>query len=257
MTNDPNLNKLLLARIKRYLPADDLYNSGLETFFLGGNFLNLDTEPNDIDIFPCPEDEQFTRTINNTRLLSQTSNARTLKSTNSKLTLQLCNFHFNCLEDLVDSFDFSHVQIGARISLYKNIDEIAVLKESQITKAILLEEESAKISLDQLYYSKDWASSKLTGEINYTGSNYPLSSLIRLPKYLIKKKSPPSQTLPRADYIRLLIPILNDLIQRGFKSKEDFKDQLDAVDISLAEDASPENWATLFNLLIKAGNIKA
>lgn len=74
-----------------------------------------------------------------------------------------------------------------------------------------------------------WVEYRITRQSTYTGSEYPLSSLIRLNKYvkrdIIKGKS----------YTIEVLKILNDIIKRGYTDYRDFKNQLDAVDLLLLE----------------------
>ena len=67
----------------------------------------------------------------------------------------------------------------------------------------------------------------VTEKSYFTSSDYPLSSLIRLQKYVERGK------FAGKSWIWDAIKILTAIIRRGFEDYEDFKDQLDAVDLGL------------------------
>ena len=83
------------------------------------------------------------------------------------------------------------------------------------------------------------------------GSQYPLASLIRLNKYVKQGAFGGKAYIPSA------LNILMVVIERGFKSYDDYKDQLDAVDLGLVErDVAGVNFMRLFNLLVKDENLQ-
>ncbi len=61
----------------------------------------------------------------------------------------------------------------------------------------------------------------------FVGSEYPLSSLIRLVKYAKRGLYP-----ARRDYLADMLRILTAVVERGYSDYEDFKDQLDAIDLN-------------------------
>lgn len=185
--------------------------------YIGGNSLNRDN-PNDFDIFPVGAEEIKTGKL---KVLSETRNAKTVLG-NGKV-IQICNYRYENLELLVQSFDFAHIQIGA------------YLKKS-----------TDKMEVQEIYFTKEYSKAKITEGSFYTGSKYPISSLIRLFKYQNRND------LIGKSYIIECLRILEDILIRGFHSYDDFKDQLDAVDLGLLpedfEDASPL-FFSLYHLL--------
>lgn len=169
---------------------------------------------NDYDIFPIGLND-FNKITENLRsnIVFKSKNAITVKYDN--ITVQFCKYHHNSLKELVDSFDFSHCQIGAKIENFTQVKEI--------------------------YASENYRMWKLTDEDNYIGSVYPLSSLLRCYKYKDK--------FLLGNYKNAVINTLIDIIKRGFEDYDDFKDQLDAIDLSYMEDS--EDLKELFELLRK------
>jgi hypothetical protein len=216
---EQDFENIIRARVEQRVPIQQLKNAGIEEFYIGGNSLNKDT-PNDIDIFPS--DGKY---FNNSQaaklgtIVCCTTNAITVRVGISKLynhhqiervgeivgedktvVVQLCNYIHNSLPELVESFDFSHIQIGAKV------------KNSLV---------------NETYYSKAYLNSKLCQSTEYTGSEYPTSSLIRSYKYAKRGD------FAGNSHIVSVFKIMNDIFQRSFDDYEDFKDQLDAVDLGL------------------------
>lgn len=126
--------------------------------------------------------------------------------------IQFCKYYKTTLHELVESFDFSHCQVGVE---YRTVEENGSFK----TPVIQCTD-----------WTDSWVKYRITGRSTYTGSEYPLSSLIRLNKYvkrdiIIKGKS----------YTVEALKILADIISRGYIDYPDFKNQLDAVDLMLLE----------------------
>ncbi|MGI9570363.1 MAG: hypothetical protein ACR2PH_11640 [Desulfobulbia bacterium] len=139
------------------------------------------------------------------KIICGTKNAVTTKITTNDKTyiVQFCNYNHPSLESLVNSFDFSHVQIGAHI----------------IDKCV-----------GDIYYTDAYLSSKLAETSEYTGSEYPLASLMRSFKY--HKRG----DFAGKSYLFTTLSILNDIVERGINGYDDFRDQLDAVDLGLIPD---------------------
>lgn len=217
-----DVKDIIEKRIKKRLPEDFISITGLEHFYLAGNSLNNDT-PNDLDIYPLKPYVPSDRV--GKYIISRTKNAITLKISNT--LIQICNYFKPNLIDLVDSFDFAHVKIGAELK--NNICN--------------------KLDIIDIYMSDDWVKAKLLCNTWFTGSEYPLSSLIRTAKY-IKRND-----FSGKSYIFSYIAILNSIIKRGFKDYTDFKDQLDAIDLGLLPEDFKEmdnnDLLELFNLLKK------
>lgn len=169
---------VIRQRIYQRVPFNKLSAAGINEFYVAGNSLNK-LAPNDIDIFPI--ESLFTKDQASLlgNIVSETKNAITVKvnldenlthqngaeqneihSFGKTIIVQLCNYQHKDLVTLVNSFDFSHIQIGVKISLGK--------------------------SIDQIYYTNEYSESKLCQSTEYTASEYPLSSLIRAFKYAKK-----------------------------------------------------------------------
>lgn len=200
----------------------------IKSFYIAGNCLNRE-KINDIDIFPLTlesfEDIFHREDLSldmNLKIISRTKNAITLKNNPN---IQLCLYFHKTLEDLVKSFDFAHIQVGAKI------------ENNEIT---------------EIYFTDDYVISKTVGRTFYTKSKYPLSSLCRINKYIERGH------FPNRTYIIDIINILSDIVERGFDNYDDFKDQLDAVDLGLVPDEidaiSKANVIRLYNLLNKKGD---
>jgi hypothetical protein len=199
-----DLSKILGARAKRCISlANGLLDSS--HYILAGSCIAT-SEIRDIDIYPVAGCEF---TIPRDKHLVATKNSVTIQNTPP---LQFCNFEKPNLEALLDSFDFAHIQAGVRIG-------DGAIVEIKWTESFL--------------YAGACLSSC------FTGSEYPLSSLIRLLKYHKRGEISNQSAMVSS------IEILSAIVSRGFNSYEDFKDQLDAVDLGLI----PENQQELIEPL--------
>lgn len=194
------------------------------SYFIAGNSLNVTNRKTDIDIFPVSlEGWNKLVEIFKPYLIYCTRNAGTYKI--GKETIQVCKYIYPTLKELIYSFDYSHIQIGVLV-MGNDIKEV--------------------------FFTDEYLESKVIGNSTYVGSNYPLSSAIRAAKYKEYKE------ISKGRMIYSMVSALTDVIQRGFKDYEDFKDQLDAVDLGLlpedfeafAEDKDNKLF-TLFKLLRK------
>lgn len=116
-------------------------------------------------------------------------------------TIQICTYKHSDLKTLVDSFDFAHIRIGALVTQSGGLREV--------------------------YHSEGFLEARALNTTWYTGSNYPLSSLLRAYKYRERG------LMTRAQYATCCLKILNDIRSRGIRDNADLKDQLDAIDLSL------------------------
>ena len=224
---EQDFEKTIRARIEQRVPIAQLKNAGITEFYVGGNSLNKEV-PNDIDIFPS-NGKYFNASLADKlgTVVASTTNAFTVKVNISRMfghhqidrvgeiigedktvVVQLCNYIHDSLTELVDSFDFSHIQIGAKV------------KDGDVT---------------EIYYSKAYVNSKLCQTTEYTGSEYPTSSLIRSYKYAKRGD------FAGNSHVISVFKILNDIFQRSFDDYDDFKDQLDAVDLGLVVTPSKTN----------------
>lgn len=212
-------------RILQRVPIEALSKIGLNTYYIGGNSLNKEA-PHDIDLFPIDgvsfDNIDIDKKIKDVtvELVMETKNAKTIKV--NGIIVQLCKYMHNSLQDLVNSFDFAHVQVGAEI-----ID----------------------MQIRDIYTSDDWQKSKMLESTYYTGSEYPLSSMLRLIKYAQRNN------FSKRDLRFSVVNILGDIISRGYFGYPDFKDQLDAVDLGVELDSlqriDKNKLLDLFNMLDK------
>ena len=199
----------LAQRIEARMPFAKKIYDAVGSFYVAGNSLNEEA-PNDFDIYPVWKNQfdDVRNKIGEDNVVCVTRNAVTANIDGR--TVQFCNYFKPSLEELLKSFDFAHVQVGARF-----------------TKAL----DGSPIS--KVDFTPDWLVAKSTGQTFYTHSEYPISSLIRINKY-IKRGNYVGKS-----YIRDVVRILTDILNRGIEDYDDFKDQLDAIDLGLfGEDAS-------------------
>lgn len=180
------------------------------TFALAGGCTSANNF-NDIDIFS----EGFAETYCGPgEVVSTTKNAKTIKL--GDLTIQLCNYWKPTLAELVQSFDFDIIQSGALIH----------------TGAVI-----------EVYHTYAFMESRAVGVASFTDTEYPLSSLLRCRKYAQRG------FMSRGVYAKNMIAILVATIERGFTDYEDFKDQLDSIDLGfLAEEVREVGSGPLINL---------
>lgn len=157
-------------------------------------------------------------------LMSITKNAVTVMLREGQ-TVQFCSYLKPTLKELVDSFDFSHVQVGIWF---------AGAKEPPVQ--------------DNVYYTDAFVAANVTRQTEYTGSEYPTASIVRMLKYYKRGK------MTRAAAGRMVMEALAEVVKRGFADYGDFKDQMDAIDLGLSECAGAR---TLYVACDKAGLVKS
>jgi len=187
----------IIDRVHKRVPIDALQKLGITHFYVGGNSLNK-APPNDIDIYPVKAFDFVAIDTHEVPVLSKTKNASTIRLDGT--VIQFCNYHYPSLKELVDSFDYAHIQIGVEIN-DRNVASV--------------------------YYSDHWRNAHLLEDTWFCGSEYPLSSLIRSYKYKDRGN------FAGNSHIFSVLNIVGAIVERGFSSYEDFKDQLDAVDLGL------------------------
>jgi hypothetical protein len=176
------------------------------TYWIAGGCLTGTV--NDIDIFPAGTDLESSP-FSKLPLLSQTKNAGTFKHTP---TIQFCKYKKQSITELVNSFDFAHIQVGAVV---------------RITKSYADAELPTWWYVDSVYYTDAFVEANAGHTTWFTGSDYPLSSLIRLGKYYKR------DIMPKSAHMVAVLDCMAAITKRGFKDFADFKDQLDAVDLGL------------------------
>lgn len=208
---------------------------GLKSFYVAGGAL-LPAEPNDYDLFPVNKKDfdcffRYERGEQQSKLdvkIWETSNAVTYEINGIKI--QLCKFWNESIIKTVERFDFTHCKLGAKFEVsYAN-------KEAPVF-----------IPVD-VYVSEDFIRYRILGYSEYTGvqlCDYPLSSLLRMYKYI------------KRGYIRstydVIFKILEAFLERGYKDEEDFKQQLEGIDIGVDEaqqlDANSKSLKHLYYLV--------
>lgn len=210
-----------------------------DSFIIAGNSLNRD-KPNDFDIYPDNEQEFDFDSIrencesleNRCYVICETKNSMTVSADGN--ILQFCKYKKDSLENLIKSFDFAHCQIGVHFSSAEN--------------------DTGGIDnpyCDHACWSDNWLKAKAIESTFYTGSEYPISSLIRLVKYQNRGM------FAGNSYKYEMLKIFNDIIARGYEDYEDFKDQMDSVDLMLLSEDNVGNIAwELFQTLKNNGLVK-
>jgi hypothetical protein len=209
------LHETITYRIQKRIPWGALRKNlpTVNSVYVAGNCLNR-SNPNDIDLFPTRKDDFDSYGFE--KVLSKTPNALTVREDGT--IIQLCNYHWDDLRDLVDSFDFAHVQIGAKIDIRHSV-------------------------VEDIYYSDNWLLAHQIESTWFTGSAFPLSSLLRANKYIAR------EDFAGKSYIPSILDIITAIVTRGFTNYTDFKDKLDAVDLGLLpEDLSDINRDNLMKL---------
>ena len=230
-----NIEKIDSAIVNRAykLNFDNVYKLiDFKPFILAGGAL-CSGKVNDYDIYPVYGNPFDTETISTfitesdeilkwCEIICKTKNALTVKVDGQ--VFQFCNYCKPSLKELIESFDFSHCQVG-----------------------VMFKGDGEPPHADGVYYTEDFVVSNVTNNTTYTGSKYPLSSLIRTVKYAKREK------FAGKSYATAIIEILKDIITRGFDDYDDFKDQLDAIDLGLHE---CENAYSLYTACKVKGLVK-
>lgn len=203
---------------------------------------------NDIDIYPANKDgfnfEQIKLKVNESlygavSLVHESSKTLTVKIVDGsdERIVQLCNYVKGSLKQLVESFDFAHCKIGVYV------DPIIDGESGSLTYT--------NIEIKDCHISDAWFIAAADDSSFYalmpdeSANGYPLSSLIRLFKY--RKRD----IITNAKCKTTVLQILEAIVNRGFKNYEDFKDQLEAIDLNMDEDN--EYARSLFETLKNKG----
>ena len=211
------LKSVITRRLERRLEHFPFKALDVDGFFIAGNSLNQNT-PNDFDLYPWPH--RMLRFKDEVEITSSTLNADT--AVVDGVTIQICRYQHDSLIELVNSFDFAHIMVGA--SVRYNFDDWKIM---------------------EVYHADEYEEALLTQDTFFTGSEYPLSSLIREFKYHARGD------FAGNSYLFSAIKIVTAVVERGFKDYEDFKDQLDAVDLGLVTDDMDDEGAEIFTDLFE------
>lgn len=201
-----------------------------DSYFVAGNSCNA-AAPHDFDIYPCGSDFDFKGIKSRVEsvggyVVIETRNALTVNIGGK--VIQFCNYNKHDLISLIESFDFAHIQIGVAVEIYwkPGSPEDGGGYDGSTVKYVEL--------------TDNWQRAHMLETTWYTGSDYPLSSLLRTTKYFQR-----GCYAKKHEYKKDILNILNDIISRGYKDYQDYKDQLAAVDLLLLE---PEEQKAACNL---------
>lgn len=155
--------------------------------------------------------------------------------------VQFCKYKKESLYKLVESFDFAHIQVGTRVEIEWRPGGFEGDPGGYESSTV-----------DEVAYTPDWEQSHLLETTWYTGSEYPLSSLIRTVKYFQR-----GAYANKHEYKVDILNILSDIISRGYKDYPDYKDQLAAIDLLLLEPEESKAAWDLFRTCGHAGMVKS
>lgn len=160
---------------------------------------------NDIDVFfySYKDYKNAVDIITQTYKAFETANCVTIKANGVKI--QLCKYNYPTMKQLVESFDFAHVQIAY------------------------------DIFTQDVTYTEQAKEAFISCTTTFTGSEYPLSSLIRLNKYYERGY------ISGRGLIGEVLLIFKAILERGFEDYDDFKDQLNAIDLNFFDTEGGEN----------------
>lgn len=218
---------------KFYKPIALLLGEDVD-YYVAGNSCNS-LVPNDYDIYPIEDKFDFDEIKTYAEkmkmpIVSETKNALTI-IINGK-PVQFCSYIKSSLLDLIESFDFAHIQIGMLVhNEWDGEYKYSKIKEIRTTC--------------------DWEESQLLNTTWYTCSEYPLSSLLRCVKYA-----------QRGDFAGKswkvsMMDIVKDIVERGYKDYDDFKDQISAIDLVLLDENESNSAFELFKTFQNKGLVNS
>lgn len=210
-------------------------------YFVAGNSCNA-AAPHDFDIYPWGNKFDFDGIKSRIEsvggyVVIETRNALTVNI--SGKVVQFCNYKKPDLISLIESFDFAHIQIGIAVEIEwepGNPEDGGGYGCSTI---------------EYVEYTDNWQRAHMLETTWYTGSDYPLSSLLRTTKYFQR-----GAYAKKHEYKKDILNILNDIISRGYKDYKDYKDQLAAIDLLLLEPEEKEAAWSLWKTCGSHGLVK-
>lgn len=211
-------------------------------YFVAGNSCNA-SAPHDFDIYPWGNNFDFkdieSRIVSvGGYVVCRTRNALTV-NIGGKI-IQVCNYWKSDLISLIESFDFAHIQIGVAVSIDWRPGDF----ENDIGGYDCS-------TIKYVEYTDNWQRAHMLETTWYTGSDYPLSSLLRTVKYFKY-----GAYANKFEYKKDIINILNNIISRGYKDYQDYKDQLAAIDLLLLEHEEKEAAFNLYSTCGERGLVK-
>lgn len=199
--NEFVMENLITFRAQRLKHPEDIAAILGSGFILAGGALSSDDPPKDFDIY-CREGINISQIRDwlqispKWNILSKTKNAITADHYGQ--IIQFCAYHKDTVKELIESFDFSNCQAAAVFDI-----------NGAISRTV---------------YTDRFIAFVYDGFIQYTGSEYPLASLMRCAKLIsrgvIKK---PQRWKP------IILDIVTDIVRRGFVDEDDFSDQCDSI----------------------------
>ncbi|MEM9539726.1 MAG: hypothetical protein AAGA60_09455 [Cyanobacteria bacterium P01_E01_bin.42] len=192
-------------------PFDCFIGGGAISGEVGGAVRDIDMFPVGNCIIPAPDVD----------LIVETRNAITYNT--QPHALQVCDYRFLVIEELVQNFDFSHNQIAIGATFDRD-----------------------SVEIHELHYTAQFIWAKCNNTTSYECSNYPISSLIRAAKYRERG------LLKGVDYAKTVMEILADIVSLKIETLEEFSDHIRAVDLGLFEELEgSEEFNLLFLNLVK------
>lgn len=195
-------NRVFIDRVQRRVQgkvAQLFIDNHVKSVILAGGALLR--EFSDLDFYPTEEHkEPFDALVKSQVRITKNSASLVVDGT----LVQLCRYFKAKPEQLIASFDYTHCQIAA---LIRFVDEGGMTVDIHKTAGFTAAMESETTA--------------------FTGSEYPLASMARLFKVAQKRN------LSRVDTAGTMVRVMCAILERGYKDWDDFKDQLDAVDLRL------------------------
>ena len=230
------------ARLKNVFSAIAICLSyECDGYFVAGNSCNA-ANPNDFDIYPWGSSFDFNGIKSRIEsvggyVVIETRNALTV-NINGKI-IQFCNYRKPDLISLIESFDFAHIQIGVAVNIEWRPGDGEDRGGYECS------------TIEYVEYTDNWQRAHMLETTWYTGSEYPLSSLLRTTKYFQR-----GCYAKKHEYKKDIINILRDIISRGYKDYQDYKDQLAAIDLLLLEPEEREAAWSLWKVCGHKGLVK-
>lgn len=181
-----------------------------------GGFSESDIDLDGLDKAVSDFNRDFEKKMGKAEIVYDSKNAMSVNFDGVKY--QFCKYQKDTCQDLVESFDYAHIQIGAVIDFEEDGERNPVL-------------------VTDVCYTEAYLESMLSQNTWYIKSDYPLGSIFRAEKY--KRYG----SISNGEYKKSTIRALTDLINRGYKDYEDFKDSIGAIDLLLYDkETSDDLW---------------
>ena len=179
-----------------------------------GGACNADI-PHDYDIYQLGTQLSLSDVLSDVQsdkcftVLSRSRNALTVCY--SGKVLQFCTYTKPTLSELVESFDFAHIQAGVQLHIQPDCNTV---------------------DIHNVEFTPDYMKAHISDTTWFTGSDYPLSSIMRVCKY--KERGVFGDKSWRLAMLQAFVAAAI----RGFKDYDDFKDQLAAIDLFITDDGN-------------------